>query len=326
MFAGAPLTRAKPNPKLPPLPMKLYTRKLNLCSFLGDRFRVSVSDLVLILADRRTVLFICLALLVMSTTDAPGLQVHLTAWMMVINWSVAIVVYLATGLSILMLFGLVQARFPALVWPMPVSSVLAVFPAAVACEHLALYLAGNSFEPDILARLIVFAPTVQVFETVFYRYILPGIMPVDAPPPAPLEQTAPDRSNEPANPTADASQKLARHIVIGDQKVPVAGVRHIEAHEHHVRVTLDNATITRRARLSDIVAQTRPEDGCQPHRSWWVSRNETIGIEREGNRHVLKMKDDIRIPVARTRLSDVQLWLRRHVDQCSEQEPSKVTS
>ncbi|WP_176439173.1 LytTR family DNA-binding domain-containing protein [Puniceibacterium sediminis] len=236
-------------------------------------------------------------------------------------WPIALVIYLASAFFVLMLYGLIQPRFPTMVWPLPLSSAIAVVPAATVCEHLGLYLAGSSVEPDILARLIVFVPTVQVFEAVFYRFVLPTMRPEVA---SVVTQHVSDGNETKADTKRELPISSARHLLIGDQKVPVAGVRHIEAREHHVRVTLDGSIITRRARLSDIVAQTQPEDGCQPHRSWWVARSETIGIEREGNRHVLKMRDDIRIPVARTRLLDVQRWVERHVPDPTDQESAEA--
>ncbi len=304
--------------------MAPYHRKLTLLTLLGDRFELSVHDIVLLLQNRKTVLYICLALTVLITSDAPGLKVQLAPWMLVVVWPIALITYIATTLSLLMLYAPLQARFPALFWPLPLSAFLGVLPAALACELAAWLLMYGDFRPDFLSRVMIFVPSVLVFETVFFRFVVPNLLPSsssETAPPTPQEP-APEEPPQPQQAPEQAEE--ARHLLIGNQKVAVAHVRHIEAREHHVKVTLDGATLTQRARLSDIVAQTRPEDGCQPHRSWWVSRSETLRIERDGKRHVLKLTDDTRIPVARTRLDVVQQWVEEHVAQEDDPTPKKA--
>ncbi len=287
---------------------------MNLVSLLGDRYRLSVRDLIVALRTGKAALFICLAIIVMITADSPGLPVHLDVWIVMIVWPFALAIYLAISLSVLTLYSVVEARWPTLVWPLPVSGVLGVIPAAAVCEMAAWHLTSGAPEPDLWGRVILFVPSVIVFETVFYRFVLPTVQnPQDEIPVRDLPEAAPP----------DTQGDSVRHLLIGSQKVAVSRVRHIEAREHHVKVTLDGATLTQRARLSDIVAQTRPEDGCQPHRSWWVSRNETLRLRRDGNRHVLQLADDTRIPVARTRLATVQSWVEEHVDPQTEATPDR---
>ncbi|APZ54289.1 DNA-binding protein, LytTr [Salipiger abyssi] len=68
-----------------------------------------------------------------------------------------------------------------------------------------------------------------------------------------------------------------------------------------------------RARLSDIVAQTRPDDGIQPHRSWWVARGTVAGLDRESGKPVLRLTDGDAVPVARGRLPEVRDWIDTHL-------------
>ncbi|EEX14201.1 response regulator receiver protein [Citreicella sp. SE45] len=83
-----------------------------------------------------------------------------------------------------------------------------------------------------------------------------------------------------------------------------------------MQVRLCDGTLTERARLSDIVAQTRPEDGIQPHGSWWVSRRAMRRLGKRSGREALQLSDDSQVPVARGRVEDVRDWI----------EPTSTTS
>ena len=76
---------------------------------------------------------------------------------------------------------------------------------------------------------------------------------------------------------------------------------------------MHHGTLSQRARLSDIVAQTRDEDGIQPHRSWWVPRHSVRELGRDAGKPVLRLTDESVIPVARGRLETVRHWIATHV-------------
>ncbi|MAU44128.1 MAG: hypothetical protein CMP09_04690 [Yangia sp.] len=80
----------------------------------------------------------------------------------------------------------------------------------------------------------------------------------------------------------------------------------------HVR--LCDGTLTERAQLLDIVAQTRPEDGIQPHRSSWVSRRAVRRLGKRSGREGLQPSDDSQVPVARSRVEDVRDWIETSLD------------
>ncbi|HYG27145.1 MAG TPA: LytTR family DNA-binding domain-containing protein, partial [Caulobacteraceae bacterium] len=52
-------------------------------------------------------------------------------------------------------------------------------------------------------------------------------------------------------------------------------------------------------RFSDAV-RAMGARGVQVHRSWWVARSAVTGVEREGDRHVLRLTGGVRAPVSRT--------------------------
>jgi DNA-binding LytR/AlgR family response regulator len=130
---------------------------------------------------------------------------------------------------------------------------------------------------------------IQGLETVYYRFIMPSIR------------------------KEIEGEEINRHLVVGGEKVDLSKLLHIEAREHHVYMTFEDAKSQARARLSDIVAQTQDQDGMQPHRSWWIARDPAIRVERKNGRLVLRLRDDTEVPVARTRVDEVLSWLQTHV-------------
>ena len=91
--------------------------------------------------------------------------------------------------------------------------------------------------------------------------------------------------------------------------MPLGKLRVIEAQEHHVHVTLEGRTLTQPARFGDIVTQTGPDDGVQPHRSWWVARGAACSLVQNNGRPALVLHDGRQIPVARARLPAAREWL-----------------
>nr|WP_283255079.1 LytTR family DNA-binding domain-containing protein [Marivita sp. GX14005] len=108
---------------------------------------------------------------------------------------------------------------------------------------------------------------------------------------------------------------VKRELIVDGERIDLTKLLHIEAREHHVQLTFEDAHKLSRARLRDIVAQTQSEDGFQPHRSWWVARDPSITPLRRDGRMYLRLRDDTEVPVARTRIEDVQRWLDTHLEK-----------
>ena len=287
----------------------LFDRKLDLVTVLGFQLSLSIVDIVKILADRGALVFIGLVLVALAVADPFDVHPNLPPLMLLLFWPLALATHIALSLITMTAFSGLKGWFPNLPLPLPVKSAIVTLPSVILAETLAHVLTGSMHEFDVPRRLLLFYLLIQVFETVFYRFVVPQTAAYRAICAEP--STAASESVEaPSETTAPATQ---HHIIIGPEKVPVSHVRHIEAREHHVCVTLDGASFTHRARLSDIIAQTRPEDGFQTHRSWWVSKRVARTLERDGDRHVLKLQDNTVVPVARTRLPEVQAWIARHL-------------
>lgn len=294
-------------------------RTLHLWPLLGDIVSVSVAELATILSHRVSFVFMALTVVVLATANPFNVQQTIPVWQLAIIWPSAVAVYLMFTISVLAGFAVIAPFFGHFRLPAPLVSALGLVPSVFVMGPMAELITGGVYRFDLSGQILIIFLLIQVFEAVFYRFVLPQNPVFRALAVRPHDTKQRSRPNMKVQPATTTTKDRSRHIMIGAQRVPVSRVRHIEAREHHVKVTLDGASIMHRARLGDIVAQTNPEDGCQPHRSWWVSKQAARTLEKDGARHVLRLDDNTRVPVARTRLPAVQTWVARHVPDARDQ-------
>lgn len=265
---------------------KLHDRTVQLVDIGGLRFELGPRELLLLLQHKASQLYLFCVFALLVATDAPRLYGQLPIPVLLALWLLMLSLFLGTLWGTLFALAAAQARFGTWKTPAPLIMALAVLPGALVGEHLIAALTGGANQPQLFPQVVFYFIVAEVFGILFLEFVRPAI-----------EATA--RTDD-------------RRVVIGAEPVPVARLRHIEAREHHVHVTLDGSSLTQRARLSDIVAQTAPEDGFQPHRSWWVAAQAGGRLEKDGAKHILHLADGTRIPVARTRVEEVRDWLERH--------------
>ncbi|WP_439522706.1 LytTR family DNA-binding domain-containing protein [Marivita sp.] len=242
------------------------------------------------LGRKRTLVYMMLSLMVFYAADPSGARNYVPLWFSLILWPVAFVFYLIVYHSQFLIMAAASRRLPRLRVPTALLGLIALLPTVVCCQVSVTYISDGSYPRDVMSELIFYFLTVQGLETVFYRFIMPGVRDE-------IEAESP-----------------ARHLVVGGEKIDLSTLLHIEAREHHVHLTFANAKSLIRARLGDIVAQTKAEDGIQPHRSWWVAKDPSIKAERKDGRMILRLRDDTEVPVARTRINDVLHWLQDHIN------------
>ncbi|WP_375282349.1 LytTR family DNA-binding domain-containing protein [Pseudooctadecabacter sp.] len=260
-----------------------------MIDLLGGRYTLGPHQLANLLRKKTMQSYLVCVYAILIAADAPGLFGTLSLATVMGIWAVVITTFLLgvwIGVSAL---AIVQDHLGK-TWSTPGALVtIAALTPAIGLGETLIYVSsygamGFQLFPEALFYFII----AEVFALIFLRHVRPGLEQDD--PPAP------------------------RQILIGAEPVDFSSLRHIEAREHHVHVTLDQTSLTQRARLSDIVAQTEPEDGLQPHRSWWVAAHAARTLKRDGARHVLQLDDGTQIPVARTRLDEVRAWMDRHTN------------
>jgi hypothetical protein len=269
---------------------RLLETEIRFWDLLGARMAFDTAIHARVLTHNRTLLFTLLCLLTFFAADPSGVRAYVPLWFSIVVWPVAFGFYLGIYHLCLLLSAALCRQFKSLRIPTALIGLIALYPTVSLCEASADFMSNGSYPKDVLSHMVFYFLSVQGLETVFYRFIMPGVR-------AEIE-------------TASA----ARHLVVGGEKIDLRDLHHIEAREHHVHLTLSDTRKLFRARLGDLVAQTQPEDGIQPHRSWWVARDQVVTPERSNGRMTLRLRDDTVVPVARTRMNDVQDWISRHID------------
>ncbi|SMX36323.1 LytTR family DNA-binding domain-containing protein [Maliponia aquimaris] len=263
---------------------------LTFFDILGGRFTLAPEEFVGLLRSKTTQTYLVAVYVLLLATDSPAILGRIHILLVLAVWCVVMGTFLAAVWLTVSAMARLQRLTGARIWPGPLIVLSALTPAIIAGEGL-FYLAaqeplGLRIVPDVLFFWLI----AEMFGLIYFRYVRAHVD---------LRGAVAEAIPLPAE----------RSIVIGAEPVPLSRLRHIEAREHHMHVTLDGQTLTFRARLGDIVAQTGPQDGFQPHRSWWVASRSARALLHDGNRHVLELEDGTRVPVARSRLDDV----RRHL-------------
>lgn len=264
---------------------QVFRHEMHLLDAIGGPVHLTLREVLGALTHRNGLMFLAIAFAALLFTDPPGLLDRMAVPLAAMVWIVAIPIYIAFYFCILLVYGLVQMRVPSFPAFLPLVSILALLPAIYLAEALAYGLSGIP-DPILFDRIIFDYLSAQSFELVFIRFVLPLIKP------------------------ASTDDRSGGHVLtLGATRIAVGRVHHMSAQEHYVRITHEKGSELHRARLSDLIAQTGPCDGCQPHRSWWVARKAGPRLSRDRGRHVLTLDDGTRVPVARARLTDVRAWL-----------------
>lgn len=268
---------------------QLYRRELKFWDLTFSPLSFDLVTYLKVLRHKRTLIFVCLSILAFFATDPSGTREIVPLWFNLVLWPAAFVVYLSFFQVVLTLFDVLSARLPWLRGPLPLFGAVSLFPTVLLCQSAVKWASAGLYDKNVLSQFIFFFLSVQALETIFFKFILPSVR----------DQLQTGESE--------------RHLIVGGERFDLRGLLHIEAREHHVHLTFEDRRQLARARLGDIVAQTSVEDGFQPHRSWWVARHSVVTPERRDGRLVLRLRDNTEVPVARTRITDVENWLNTYI-------------
>ncbi|MGR3378683.1 LytTR family DNA-binding domain-containing protein [Salipiger abyssi] len=291
---------------------RFLRQKLHLRATTFEPIELTAQQFLGLFEHRLTWRYMSLVFVILIAADPSGLAGRLPAGLFLLAWFAAFLLYLFLQAALIVALAAIRQVMPrpAVYWPL--ISLFSFAPTLLAVEAGISFFAGDVLRPLLLERMLYIAITVILFETIYMRFVLPRVLTsepaelAEPAPPGPAAAPAPERGG----PEEDSAERL---LHVGGQPVAIDEVQLIEAHEHHVHVRLRDDTRTMRARLSDIVAQTRPDDGIQPHRSWWVARGTVAGLDRESGKPVLRLTDGDAVPVARGRLPEVRDWIDTHL-------------
>lgn len=275
---------------------------------LGGKLSFSLLTFANAKVHPKFLLFGGLILVLFFATDPSSNRAYVPLWASAAIWPIAYVIYMTLFASALVIQSIVTGWVPTLRVPTPVIGFFALFPTVYASEVIILdIMSGGTYPEKLAGNYLFYFLSVQVCEAVFFKFIFPALR-VEV------------QTN--AGQTDTANFEDTRHVIIGGERIPLGDIRLIEARQHHVHVTLSDSERRLRARMGDFVAQTSPSDGVQTHRSWWVARHAAKEISEENGRPVLRLEDDIPVPIARTRVNDVLSWATEHLDSGTQIKPA----
>ena len=275
--------------KRPDAKAQAFCREVPIYDVFFLKFTVNVSRFVKMMCDPRALVFLALGSLLLFAADPNDVRISLGAVTALLIWFGATAVYIGTLTIMIGLFSAAQRYFGAFPVYTPVTATIGLLVVFLAVRTTVEGLTGAALSAHAAPLFFNLMISGLVLETLFIRFVMPMIV-----------------GDKPVAASAPAM------IHIGDRHLPISRIRHMTAQEHYVAVTGPADTLLIRARLGDAVAQTGPDQGIQPHRSWWVSVAAQPRIAQHNNKPVLILSDNTVVPIARARLSAVQAWVDTH--------------
>jgi hypothetical protein len=174
---------------------------------------------------------------------------------------------------------------------------------------------GRTVPPAQLPALFMCVAAVQiVIVLTLIRSAMASLWPAATPPSAlPLDAAAPS-AGPPAPPMPPAlalppSAGVPAALAALLSRLPAdlgPDIVALEAEDHYVRVHTPKGSTLVLMRLSDAVDLMDAALGMRVHRSWWVALRAIDGVERNGQRLVLRLSNGAQVPVGRMHAAAVR--------------------
>ncbi|GGG75794.1 hypothetical protein GCM10011415_25530 [Salipiger pallidus] len=335
-----------------------FTTPLKLYDVCFVPLRINAAEFIDLFCNPLTWRYLGIVFLILLVADPAAMSSVLPPFGYVAASLGAFVLYLAVQCLLMLGLAVIRQHFPEPGLYFPLLSAAALVPVLAALGAALDMILPEDVSKGLNRRLGFIAATTILFEALFMRFVLPRLRAEDprlgakTPPPAadqapatgpqaaatvipqadPFETThasAFDRAAKwifpinravmPQTKTHDEPGTQEKRLIhVGGQSIALDDISLIEAQEHHVILHTSDGPLTYRARLSDILAQVGPDDGIQPHRSFWVARHVVQEVAREAGKPVLKLEGHAPLPVARGRLADVRDWLDANCERATE--------
>jgi len=80
----------------------------------------------------------------------------------------------------------------------------------------------------------------------------------------------------------------------------------LEMDDHYLNVHTEKGNHLVLMRFKDALSLVEDYPGIRTHRSWWVALDAIVGEERDGRKNLLKLSNEILVPVSKTYLASVK--------------------
>lgn len=269
---------------------------MRLYDTFGRPTPMTYDEMLTMFSNRVTVSFLALVAVAFFALDPHKFRPVMPDMLALLLWLFSVAFVAILKLVDFALVAVLTSRFNIRIY-LPLLSAFEFLLTILVAERLGVVLSGGAWEPTILDSYFYYVITLLLIETFYIRFVIPDIL----------------RQAEEARPPAVAMPPVSEDsISVAGRTLLLQNISHVVSEEHYVRVVLRNEQIVHRARLADLVGQTRPEDGFQPHRSWWICRHAQPKLLKDGTKPRILLPGEVEVPVARARIKAVQAWFDRH--------------
>ncbi len=258
---------------------------------------VSTRDMQAIMSHPRLYVFLALVICVFVAFDAIYLRSRMEIWQVILTWTVSISLHILLFHIFLSIWTYGQRRFSLPVLYLPVSNLTA-FSVSYFITVFQIGLHTDRLFSEVSVPGFIFSGIVfcLIFEAVYFAFVDPLI-----------------RGSITARRTNSKSSAVqTRSISVAGEQFLVDSILTLRGQEHYVLITTEEGEHLLRARLGDLVSQTREDDGVLAHRSYWVGRQAIARLEVMSGSDVILTHSGEQLPVARPRKNEVRGWMAQH--------------
>jgi hypothetical protein len=271
---------------------RLKETKVRMVSAVGQGRDITYGEMLAMAWQSTTFYYLVIVTVALTVFDVNGYQDRIGILGSAIAWGAGVAVVTLSFNLVLFFWTLANLRFGRRIILMPGVSFLSTFTTLTAVEAIVALMSGDALDWDRWLRLFPYIfLVIEVFDVIYIAFAMPVIRAATA------------------NKALAEAPKPPAEVDLSGQRLRADRMLWATSQDHYLRIVCEDEKHLILARMADLVRQTGPGRGIQPHRSWWVSSRAGAVLAKAAKGDVLKLADGTEVPVARSRLAEVRVWL-----------------
>ena len=271
---------------------RLKETKVRMVSAVGQGRDITYGEMLAMAWQPTTLYYLVIVVAALTVFDVNGYQDRIGILGSIVAWTTGVAVVTLSFNVVLFLWTLTNLRFGLRVILMPGVSFLSTFTTLTAVEAVVALMSGDALDWDRWRRLFPYIfLVIEMFDVIYIAFAMPVIRAATA------------------NKALAEAPKPATEVELSGQRFRADRILWATSQDHYLRIVCEDEKHLILARMADLVDQTGPARGIQPHRSWWVSSKAGAALVKAGKGDVLRLADGTEVPVARSRLAEIRVWL-----------------
>jgi len=265
----------------------ILTKEIRFINWVGRPRNIVYGDMLRMAIHPSTLFYLVIVGIILTLLDANGYQANLPLWGGAVVWFVGILVATLSYSALLFLWTAFYTKTSGRGIAFPVIAFLSTLSTLYGAELTESLLLGQPFSGDHWARSLPYTfLVITVFDIVHFVFAMPVIQ---------------------AKSRHEAEPEKRPPITLAGRTFKRGTIHWAMSQDHYLKISTGDKTEMVLARMADLADQTDPEEGLQPHRSWWIAPHAIKALKDSGG---VLMKDGTVVPVARGRLSGLRAWLK----------------